>query len=190
MEVEAGDAEALAEVEGVGVLAVGAGVEREGVAGGGAGVVDEPMEHGFAVAEGAGGGGGDEVVDVEGFAGGEHFLGAEAGDGGDGAVVEGEEGKVVALGLLGADAFEEGGFAEVGRSSRRTGRQRRISGSVVARRTVGIGDLGGRKRVLRCAKDDKHKGRSRSSASRRMTSIRQKRVLRFAEDDKSRARDS
>ena len=54
VEVEAGDAEALAEVEGMGFVAVRAGVEREGVAAGGAGVVDEPGEHGFSVAEGAG----------------------------------------------------------------------------------------------------------------------------------------
>jgi len=63
--VEAGNAEAFAEVEGVGVVAVGAGVEGGGGAGVGAGVVDEPAEHGFAVAEGAGGGEGDEVVDIE-----------------------------------------------------------------------------------------------------------------------------
>ena len=58
------------------------------------------------------GGGGDEVVDVEGFTGGEHELDAEAGDGGDGAVVL-EGGEVVALGLLGADAGEKGGFGEM-----------------------------------------------------------------------------
>jgi len=114
--VEAGDAEAFAEVEGVGVLAVGAGVEREGVAAGGAGVVNEPAEHGSAVSEGAGGGVGGEIVDVEGFAGGEHELGAEAGDGGDGPPVSFtyKRGEVVALCLLGADARKEIGFGEVG----------------------------------------------------------------------------
>ena len=112
MEVEAGDTEAFPEVEGVGIVAMGAGVEREGVAGGGAGVLDEPAEHGFAVAEGAGGGSGDEVVDVEGFAGGKHELGAEAGDGGDEVVVL-ERGKAVALELLGADAIEKGGFGDM-----------------------------------------------------------------------------
>ena len=104
--MEAGNAEAFAEVEGVGVVAVGAGVEGEGGAGVGAGVVDEPAEHGFAVAEGAGGGEGDEVVDIEGLAGGEHELDAKAGDGGDGAAML-KGGEVVALGLLGADAGEQ-----------------------------------------------------------------------------------
>jgi len=116
VEVEAGDAEAFAEVEGVGVLAMGAGVEREGVAAGGAGVIDEPGEHGSAVSKGAGGGVGDEIVDVEGLTGGEHELGAESGDGGYGSPVgfTDKGGEVVALGLLGADAREEGGFGEVG----------------------------------------------------------------------------
>ena len=167
VEVETGDAEALAEVEGVGVLAVGAGVEREGVAGGGAGMVDEPMEHGFAMAERAGGGGGDEVVDVEGFVGGEHALDAEAGDSGDGAVVEGEKGEVVALGLLGADAFEEGGFAEVRAELEEDGE---AAEDVV----VGGGEVdGGHWRPRRAEAGpplrDKHKGGSRSSAARRMT---------------------
>lgn len=106
MEVEAGDAEALAEVEGVGLLTLGAGVEREGVAGGGPGVIDEPLEHGAAVAEGAGVGMGDEVVDVEGLAGGEHEPGAEAGDGGDETFVL-EGGEVKAFKLLGVDARDE-----------------------------------------------------------------------------------
>jgi len=111
--VEAGDAEAFAEVEGVSVLALGAGVEREGVATGGAGMVYEPAEHGSAVSEGAGGDVGNEVIDVEGFSAVEHVPGPKAGDGGDSALVL-ERGEVVALRLLGVDAREEIGFGELG----------------------------------------------------------------------------
>ncbi len=110
------------------------------------------------------GGGGDEVVDVEGFTGGEHELDAEAGDGGDGAFVL-EGGEVVALGLLGADAGEKGGFGEM---------EAELAEDGEGAEDVGVGggevDVGhGVFLVGRClggaAKDGaKSKGGSRSSA--------------------------
>ncbi len=113
LEVEVGDAEAVAEVEGVGLVAGGSGVEAEGGAALLAGVLDEPLEHGFAVTLGAGVLIGDEVVDVEGFTAPEDVLEAEASDGDDCVLVL-EEGEVVALGLLGADAGDEVGEDELG----------------------------------------------------------------------------
>ena len=106
LKVERGDTHAMTEVEGVGVEAVSSGVEAEVGAADVACVVDEPVEHAVSVALGAGVLIGDEVVDVEGIASGEEVVDAEAGDGDDGFLLL-EEGKVEALGLLGADEGDE-----------------------------------------------------------------------------------
>lgn len=104
--MEAGDAEAVAEVEGMGILAVGAGVEGEGFAAERASVGNQPLQHYFAVALGAGGGGGDEVIDIESLAADKHGHHAEAGDGEDGIGAL-KEGEPVAFGVHGADTYDE-----------------------------------------------------------------------------------
>ncbi len=104
--MEAGDAHAFAEVEGVGFLAVGSGVEAEGLAAGLAGVVLEPIEQSFAVAAGSARLIGYKVIDVEGAPGGEDFCDAKSGDRDDCAFVV-KIGEKVALRLLGVDAIDE-----------------------------------------------------------------------------------
>ena len=87
---------------GVGVLR--ARVDDEGIAAQGARVGDEPVEEAIAMAEGAAGGVGDEILDVEHLAGVEYFLDAGAGDGAPGAGGDLEQREPVAVGRHAPDA--------------------------------------------------------------------------------------
>ncbi len=102
LEVKAGDAEAVAEVEGVRGVALAPGVETEGSAVRRAGMGDQPLQHGFAVAFRAGLFVGHQVIYVEGFAADEDLLDAEACYGYD-AVFILQQCELVALRLLCAD---------------------------------------------------------------------------------------
>ncbi len=105
----------------MGVDAVGAGVEGELGAAGFAGAGDEPVEHAIAEALGAGGGVGDEVVDVEGETGEEEIPDAVAGDAADRAVFVGVIREAEAFGLHAADAGDEIGGDEMGTELRHDG---------------------------------------------------------------------